>query len=291
MHVATRNARDMYDSISADYDRFVHWPGRLAVELPFLLRQLQALGARRLLDAACGTGQHAIALAQHGYAVIGTDLSGPMVEQARANAANAGVAGDGASSGTVRFEVAAFGELAAQAGTGFDALLCLGNSLPHLLTPAELAGALQDFAACLRPGGLLLIQNRNFDRVLALKGQPSESAAWRWMEPQAHQDGDAEWVFLRFYDAEPDGSLVFNMVTLQKKGQGGWSQTATSTRLWPQTYDDLQAALTASCFVEIGACGDMQGAPFDAERSPNLVLTARRTAFPPGARGPVTDDE
>jgi glycine/sarcosine N-methyltransferase len=73
-------------------------------------------------------------------------------------------------------------------------------TLPHLLTPADLAAALADFAACLRPGGLLLIQNRNLDAVLVRRQ--------RWMEPRARREGEAEWLFLRFYDFEPDGTLT-----------------------------------------------------------------------------------
>jgi glycine/sarcosine N-methyltransferase len=265
----------MYDELSEHYDRFVNWPSRLAAELPFLQRQLRAAGAARVLDAACGTGHHAIALAQRGYAVVGADLSAGMVERARANAAAAGVAGDGDRAGTARFEVAGFGQLAAQAGTSFDALLCLGNSLPHLLTSAALAAALQDFAACLRPEGLVLVQNRNFDRVLVLREQAPESDAWRWMEPQAHRDGEAEWVFLRFYDAEPSGTLVFNVVTLQRREADGWAQQVTTTRLWPQTHDELQTAMAAAGLTVGAAWGDMEGHPFDMGRSPNLVLTAR----------------
>ena len=157
----------------------------------------------------------------------------------------------------------------------FDALLCLGNSLPHLLTPVDLAIALLDFAACLRPGGLLLIQNRNFDAVL-LRGE-------RWQEPQAHREGATEWLFLRFYDFEPDGTLTFNLVTLRREacpehseGAGEWRQQVRATRLWPQRRDDLVAALAAAGFGDIACWGDMQGAPFDPDRSPNLVLTARR---------------
>ncbi|MGQ9804240.1 MAG: hypothetical protein ACUVSH_10470 [Anaerolineae bacterium] len=51
----------MYDDFSADYDRFVDWPGRLAAEVPFIVQRLQRVGARRVLDAACGTGMHAVA--------------------------------------------------------------------------------------------------------------------------------------------------------------------------------------------------------------------------------------
>jgi SAM-dependent methyltransferase len=249
----------MYDGFSADYDRFVNWPARLAAELPFIEGQMQTMGACRVLDAACGTGMHTIALARQGYKVVGADLSAGMVERARANASAAGV--------NARFEVAGFGELAARAGTGFDAALCLGNSLPHLLTPVDLEAALADFAACLRPGGLFLIQNRNFDAVLAQGA--------RWMEPQAHREGDTEWLFFRFYDFEPDGTLAFNIVTLRREGLGDWSQQVATTRLWPLRQAELVAALEAAGFEDIVCWGDMQGNPFEPERSGNLVVSCR----------------
>jgi glycine/sarcosine N-methyltransferase len=251
----------MYDDFSSDYDRFVDWPGRLAAELSFIERELQAADAHRVLDAACGTGMHAIALAQRGYGMAGADLSAGMIERARANAAAAGV--------DVRFEAVGFGELARTfGGTDFDALLCLGNSLPHLLTPAGLAAALSDFAACLRPGGLLLIQNRNFDAILE-RGE-------RWMEPQSRREDELEWLFLRFYDFEPDGTLAFNLVTLQREGADGWSQSVTSTRLRPLRQQELTAALDAADFEGIVCWGDMQGTSFGSSSSPNLVMTARR---------------
>lgn len=250
----------MYDDLAADYDRFVDWPGRLKVELPFLEQQLHTLGARRVLDAACGTGMHAIALAQRGFEAVGTDLSVPMIERARENATGAGV--------QANFVVAGFGELAARVGGGFDALLCLGNSLPHVLTPDELAATLADFAACLRPGGLLLVQNRNFDAVL--------TARQRWMEPQAQHEDETEWLFLRFYDFEADGTLAFHMWTLKRDGTGPWHQHVTSTRLHPWLRAELVAALSQAGFGQIAAWGDLQGTTFDAARSPNLVLMAVR---------------
>ncbi len=252
----------MYDDFSSDYDRFMNWPARLAGEVPFVERELQAAGARRVLDAACGTGMHAVALAQRGYEVAGADLSAGMVERARANAAAVGV--------DARFEAAGFGALSGTfAPGGFDAVLCLGNSLPHLLTPADLSAALADFGACLRPGGLLLIQNRNFDAVLG-RGE-------RWMEPQPHREGESEWLFLRFYDFEPNGRLTFNLVTLRREGAGAWSQQTTSTRLWPLRQAELATALETT-FDDVVCYGDMVGADFCPKSSPNLVITARRTA-------------
>jgi glycine/sarcosine N-methyltransferase len=256
----------MYDDFSLDYDRFVAWPGRLAAELPFVIRELQSINARRVLDAACGTGRHAIALAQQGYDVTGADLSSGMIERARANAEAEGV--------DVHFTVAGFGELARHTQPPFDALLCLGNSLPHLLTSADLNAALSDFAACLRPGGLVLIQNRNFDAVLAQRERSVEPSAGRWMEPQFHREAEAEWLFLRFYDFEPDGLLTFNVVTLRRPAAGNWGQHVAAVRLWPLRQAEMTAALFSAGFEAITCYGAMSGAPFDPETSDNLIVTA-----------------
>jgi 2-polyprenyl-3-methyl-5-hydroxy-6-metoxy-1,4-benzoquinol methylase len=254
----------MYDQLSQDYDRFVNWPARLALEIPFLLQKLKEVehpAPLRVLDAACATGQHAMALAREGFAVAGADLSAEMIALARHNAAAAGTA--------VRFEPVGFGGLAAAFGNAsFDALLCLGNSLPHLLTPADLRAALADFAACLAPGGLLIIQNRNFDAVLAMRN--------RWMEPQTHTEDDREWIFQRFYDFESDNLIRFNMVTLSRQTRHDWQAALTSTRLYPQTRAELEQALLSAGFTRLQALGSLAEVPFDAATSGNLVLLARK---------------
>lgn len=96
----------MYDSFSSDYDRFVNWPSRLSSELPFIQQQLQWVRRTgsptpHVLDAACGTGVHAIALAKSGFTLTGADLSSGMIEKARLNSKAEGV--------DVRFEVVGFG--------------------------------------------------------------------------------------------------------------------------------------------------------------------------------------
>ena len=252
----------LYDAFSSNYDRFVDWPGRLRYELAFIERQLAAVGAKQILDAACGTGMHAIALAEWDYSVVGADLSVGMIERARANASAAGL--------DIPFHAAGFGELTAEVGGGFDALLCLGNSLPHVLTVDELETALVDFAAVLRPGGLLFIQNRNFDAVSAGRD--------RWMGPQLHREGDSEWLFVRFYDFNPNGTLTFNVITLRRDAarEGEWSQQVEATRLRPWLAADLKENVEAAGFGAITLYGDMTGAPFNPQTSGNLILAATR---------------
>ena len=252
----------MYDSLSVDYDRFVNWPKRLAFEMPFIEAQLKSAAGEirpiRVLDAACGTGMHVIELVQRDYEAVGADLSEGMIDQAIANAGVAGI--------QVIFKTIGFGELAL-AFKDFDAVLCLGNSLLHLLSTSDLSKALVDFAACIRPGGLLLIQNRNFDAVLARRE--------RWMEPQSHRERDREWIFLRFYDFDPNELLTFHVITLYREGSGAWHQKADSSRLNPLRRDELMDALKQSGFGEISCFGSLSAEPFDSKRSNNLVIVAR----------------
>ena len=257
------SAEAMYDAFSDEYDRFVDWDARLAAELPFLEQQLRSVGADRVLDVACGTGMHALALAQRGYAVVGVDSSARMIQQARANAAEAGA--------DVDFHVASFGgvfDTLAQLSIEptFDAVLCLGNSLPHVLTTYDLGEALDDLAACVRHQGLVLVQNRNFDAVRSTRD--------RWMSPQGHRHGAHEWLFVRFYDFESGGLLTFNVLTLHREGDEPWDQRLTSTRLWPLTHWDLVPMFEQAGLGEVALYGDMEGAAFDPESSPNLIGAA-----------------
>jgi glycine/sarcosine N-methyltransferase len=248
----------LYDSLAVDYDRFVNWEGRLSHELPFFASLFERQGVRRVLDAACGTGHHAIAFAQRGYRVMGTDLSAPMIARAVENAAAQGV--------DVTFTVAGLGGYAAL-GQTFDAAICLGNSLPHLLSNKAVQEALADFAAVLRPGGLLVIQNRNFDRVWR--------ARERFMSPQTFRDSESEWIFVRFYDFHEE-TLTFHMLRLRRVEEG-WSQSVESTELRPIFARDLDSALAAAGFGTVALFGGYDGSPFDVATSGDLLAVAVKT--------------
>ncbi len=256
----------MYDQFAADYDRFVNWTNRLAFELPFLETQLNQLPhpadrPLQVLETACGTAMHSVALARLGFQMSAADLSAQMVEKARLNASAAGV--------ELKVKAAGFGSLADAFGKeSFDAILCMGNSLPHLLSANEVKQALQDFAACLRPGGQLLIQNRNFDAVV--------NGRQRWMDPQAHSEAGNEWVFFLYYDFLADGLIDFNVVTSKKDALGQHSTSIGTTQLRPQLHKELLLLLGESGFESIRSYGSMQGDLFVPLNSGNLILTATK---------------
>ncbi len=248
----------LYDAFSGDYDRFVEWDGRLAYDLPFLVGELDRVGAHRVLDVACGTGWHTIALSQRGYEVVGADISTRMIEHARENAAR--------EDAHVHFVQAGFGQLAAQVDGGFDGLICMGNSLPHVPDAEALRETLVDFAAVLRPGGVLINQQRNFDQVW--------STHQRFMPLQTRDEGEKEWLFFRFYDFREE-TITFNMVTLRREGRE-WDYEVQATELWPICRDHLVEELKASGFSEITCYGNLRRSPFIPEQSGNLVVVAQK---------------
>ena len=255
----------MYEHLAPVYDYFVDWKSRLAYELPFLIKEISSLGENphelRVLDAACGTGRHAIALANEGFQMSGADLYPEMVSHAKANAF--------AADQNLSLKTVGFGNMSkAFNGEQFDALLCLGNSLPHVQSQKELAQALVDFAALIKPDGILILQSRNFDRVLKLK--------LRWMDPQAVDDKNKHYVFFRFYDFLPNGLIQFNVMTLAQNGSPDWQTELDSTLLYPTGSDHLLAEITKAGFEKVRFYGNMAGDSFDPETSSDLVVVATK---------------
>lgn len=64
-------------------------------------------------------------------------------------------------------------------GDGFDAVLCLGNSFAHMLDSfgdqREQKQAIKNFEKCVKPGGLLLIDHRNYDSIMETGSTPAKS--------------------------------------------------------------------------------------------------------------------
>ncbi len=154
---------EFYDVLSRYYDRVFPMEGEI---LAFLRRRFA--GRSPLLDVACGTGTYALELAaEPGRVVAGVDLDETMIASAREKAASRGL-GDRAffAAGDMLDLEAALRSLPGPAAGGFAGLSCIGNSLVHLADRSGVGRALTGFAGVLAPGGRLLLQIINFDRVL-----------------------------------------------------------------------------------------------------------------------------
>ena len=150
----------MPNNFASYYDAIINWEKRLAREMP-LLEELARQTGVRILVPACGSGGHVVALALRGFDVLGFDAdtewwSSP-AGGLRAAAGPIDAASGKAEAKLLKMEGA--GQLREQ----FAAAFCLGNALPGLSADGQLLAALRGVASALRPGGIFLTQNLNYD--------------------------------------------------------------------------------------------------------------------------------
>jgi SAM-dependent methyltransferase len=257
----------------AAYGEFVDWEKRLAREAPFFRRTFESVGARSVIDVGAGTAMHAILFAVWGMSVEAVDPDDSMLEQAEANIA--GRAEEIAlAGGEVRLQRGGFGELS-QMGLGpADALVCTGNALPHVAGVAGLRSALADFAAVLRPGGVLVLHLLNHARLLEKRV--------RAIPPVVRDTDDGVKVFLRVieYPETAEGTVEFidfDFVTLVRPAEGGeWTTASRRSLHTALPLELLESELAAAGFRDVTAFGDHSGRALDLAADESMIVTALR---------------
>ena len=133
-----------FGAVAANYaTSFTHSQGP---DLDRLVERAKALGARTVLDAACGGGHTAFALAAAGLEVRAADITPEMVAQGRVLAAEQGF--------EIEFDVADV-EALPYADGAFD-LVTTRFAAHHFPHPAQ---AIAELMRVTRPGGALLLSD------------------------------------------------------------------------------------------------------------------------------------
>jgi SAM-dependent methyltransferase len=113
--------------------------------------------ARSLLDLGCGTGKHALLLAEKGYQVTGVDLSAEMLAAANARLSEATEAEAAARVASGRAPKFSQGDIrSVRLHEKFDAVVSLFHVMSYQSTNLDLKAALSTAAEHLAPGGLFI---------------------------------------------------------------------------------------------------------------------------------------
>jgi SAM-dependent methyltransferase len=240
-----------------EYDVSINWRARLRREVPVLEKVLGPPGGRPLLDAACGTGRHAVAMAGRGYHVVGIDKSAEMVDFARTIT--------GAASPGIEWRVASFAQLPRRCRGPFAGIYCIGNSLSAAGSEAAVKKALSSFASVLAPNGRLFIQMLNYPPmrqvIPCVKGPV-----------HFHLDG-IEHLRFRVFDFARRHARVTN-VTATRRGK--WTLQAIRGRLFVFNAEQLQQWYRQAGLRIEKLWGSYAGERFKLEESPDLIVVARR---------------
>ncbi len=145
------SALEGYARWARQYDREIN--PLIAIETPYVEQILAELRMEQVLDAATGTGRHALRVAQRGARVAAIDQSPEMLAEARAAAVRHGL--------DIDFRLGSLDEPLPYEDAQFDLVIC-ALALCHV---ANLRGAVREFARVLRPGGAVLVTDFHPDCV------------------------------------------------------------------------------------------------------------------------------
>lgn len=188
-----------YDETAGDYHLWYRdWDAELEREGLNLRRYLRPHNVQTVLDASCGPGTQAIALARLGFTVTAADPSPRLLERARQHAAQYDVADQ------ITFIESDFQNLHHKLDGPFDAVLTKGSAIPHLIHDHQIEETLLIFFELLRPGGLLLIGMRDFEPLL--EDRP------RFVPGRVHDEPEEQVITFDIWDWNdgPPVTVTFN---------------------------------------------------------------------------------
>jgi SAM-dependent methyltransferase len=160
-------------------------PAQTAVELAFLERVLPLERHRRILDLCCGSGRHALPLAQAGYLVTGIDRNAALLGRAR----EAG----GPRATFIEMDMRRLADLEQQ----WDAIISMWASIGYF-GAQENEQLLADMRACLAWGGRLVLDVYNHDFYELRQGQRRLERSGQEVIEQMQVTGDRVNVELRY---------------------------------------------------------------------------------------------
>ena len=215
-----------------------------AAHVAFVARVLGAPRPRAVLDLACGTGRHTAPLVARGMRACGVDLSLTLL-------------GCGPGLPRVRGDMR---RLPFAAGT-FDWVLNFFTSFGYFESERENLQVLEEIARVLAPGGALVLDLFNIDRVLAgLRERETVTGAGRRVEIE------------RSFDATSRRLLKRMRVELAGHPPRTFVESVRAYR-----EEEVAHALAGAGLAVAARYGDFTGETFHRE-SERLIFVARRTA-------------
>jgi SAM-dependent methyltransferase len=248
-------SQEGFDNLTDIFEAIIDWPKRLANEGPFYRDLFARVGARSVVDVACGTGHHAALFHSWGLRVEGADLSPNMIARARARFSEP----EGLS-----WVVRGFNQ-AVLSGVPFDAAVCVGNSLALAPDVATAREAIQQMLVAVREGGAVVIHALN---VWAL---PDGPCVWQKKVRTRLPQGEVQIL----KGVHRCGSRAHvEMLVCHLEGDAGMRSEAVP-------FLGLEALDVERFLREAGArhvhrFGGYQGQPFDRQKSTDLLMVAEK---------------
>jgi len=150
-----------YDELAPFYHLlYGDWAGAVNEQGTALAALLLSYGlapGASVLDAACGIGTQALGLLKRGYRVTASDISAGAVDRLKEEMASRGLEANA--------YVDDLRTLAHVTPSSMAAVIACDNSIPHLLTDAEILQSFRSCYRCLEPMGVAVFSVRDYASI------------------------------------------------------------------------------------------------------------------------------
>lgn len=265
---------EYHDWLSHHYDLITPWSRRLKGEIGDLVALFKKEGIQRIVDVGCGTGEHAIALARHGFTVMGIEKSKMMYSKAFKKYQELPQNLQKLLTFVHEDSLEALNARKDQ----FDAAIFMGNSLAHhtnnwrqLLTTTG--------QSLVKTNGLLVAQVLNFEKIFHNNGRLSDFNIVPSRLSPSH-----EYAFIEFYDP-PRGrgntDLTLTMSILSFDGKRWKPSGVNSTEIANITRETIRPVLAKEGLKKVEFLGSLANRSLLKEKfNPHvhtwLTVVARR---------------
>lgn len=192
-----------YDSIATYYDEiFPHFPNQTQFVRSFLAANAA------ILDIGCATGSLLADLSTGIQRGFGIDLDSRLLEIAERKIQG---------KPNLKLEQRDMRTLeSAFSSDSFDAILCFGNTLPHLAGPSELQAVFESIYRLLKPNGYFLFQIIHFDRIFReeLHHLPTINTELVCFERNYHYSDQKKIEFETSLTVKVSGKQILNCIPL-----------------------------------------------------------------------------
>lgn len=251
-----------FDEMAIAYDRSINWKKRLEREIPFILNSLGDRQSARVLDLACGSGRHSIALAEHGLAVIGIDKSDAMIQEAHTINKDLEL--------PIEFIVADMLEIDRVIRGKFDLIMCLGNSLALLDGINQVRDVINIIHERLKDDGAFVFQVLNFQSIMR------EKFAYFPIKG-VYESGEIKYLFARFFQHHTDSDFSTLVMTSFKKEGTDWDTIMASQRVLRLNKHLLLKILVECDFQNIEFYSDYYKHEFEPDKDRSIIVRAHKT--------------
>ncbi len=259
------NQEEFHNWLAHNFDLFTDWKTRLANEIPLITRYLKKQHAKKILDVGCGTGEHAIALAKHGFVVVGIDHSDKMIAIANRKR-------DALPQKTrknVTFVKTSMGELPKASFSDYDAAIFMGGVIAHSMNIERDMGAVCSLLN--EKKNIIIVQIPDYETIFKKK------IRFGGMHfAQSPFGKQVEHALSMFYDFRSDGLVNLNVMVVDSNGKNLHTRGIGRTILNPFTKQQLRKLFKKKGYPKIEVVKERTVSVFEQESTKGIFVVATK---------------